>query len=105
MDQPSQPPAPAQEAEQRETARRDLVRAYKRCFASTDGRAVLADLEARCHWEDDPYSAGIVAGDLAYRCGTQSPIRYIHRQLAKELKPLGTKPRKASARSGLPPPA
>lgn len=98
MSELSQPPE--QEAEKRRNADRDLARAYKRLWATEDGRRVLEDLEARTHYKDDPYAVGIAHGDLSYRCGTQSPIRYIHKQLAKVLAPLGRKKEQREAKSG-----
>ena len=94
---------PETEAEKRHDAQRELVRAYKRVFSTEDGRRVLADLERKYHWGEDPYTIGIEHGDLSFHCGVHSPIRYIHKMKNTELRPLGKKAPKALAKSGLAP--
>lgn len=96
-------PTPEQVAEQRTTAHRDLVRAYKRLFTSDDGRRVLADLEEKYGFDRDDYVYGCTPGDHAYRSGLKSPIRYIRKMRDSALPVLGDKPRKLKARSGATP--
>lgn len=98
-----QPPSPEQDKERRREAHRDLVRCYKRFCASDDGRRLLADLEAKFHWGDDPYASGIQIGDLSFRCGTHSPLRHIHKMRDTVLAPLGKKRKAVTAKSGLAP--
>lgn len=105
MSDPQSVSVPTQvELEKRRDKARDLTRAYKRLFASTDGRVVLADLETRCAYNKELYSPGVSHADLAYRCGTQKEVLYIHEHLAKELPALGTALKKRSAKSGSTPP-
>lgn len=97
-DNPSQPPAA--ESEKRAQEERELTKAHKRLWATEDGRRVLADLERRTNYTKGPYAHGIGHGDLAYRCGTQDPVRYIHEQQEKVMKPMGEKKERKSAKSG-----
>lgn len=99
MSEPTSQP-PAAEAEKRKQEERELTRAHKRLWATEDGRRILADLEKRTNFDKGPYAHGIGHGDLAYRCGTQDPVRYIREQLAKVLTPLGKKVEKKTAKSG-----
>jgi hypothetical protein len=97
----SQPPPPAKEAEDRRASARELTKAYKRCFATDDGKRVLADLRARYHWGDDPYQHGISHADLAQRCGLHSPLRHIAKMIEADLGETTKKPKAAKAKSGL----
>jgi hypothetical protein len=105
MSESSQPATPAAEAEKRHEAARDLTRAYKRLFSSTDGRIVLADLEAKTGFAKEVYTVGLAHADLTYRLGTQTPLRHIHEQMQRELPAIGSPPKKRAARSGSTPPA
>lgn len=97
MPDPSQPLEV--ELERRRTEQRELIRSYKRFFTSEDGKRVLLDLEKKYHWGDDPYTPQIEHGELAFRCGTHSPLRYINKMRDTVLAPLGQKPVKRSAKS------
>lgn len=86
--------------EKRQHEEREMIRTYKRLFATEDGKTVLADLERRTNYKKGPYAHGIGHGDLSYRCGTQDPVRHIREQLDVVLKPLGTKRELRAAKSG-----
>lgn len=104
----SQPTTPQEaEAAQRAQANRETIRAYKRTFASEDGRLVLADLLSHYGFdqngvENDDYVPGCTGIDVSRRDGTKSPLRYILKMRNIVLKPLGTEVRKGRAKSGSP---
>jgi len=103
MSEPTSQPltTPKEDAEKRKEARRELCKAYKRCFATDDGKRVLGDLRALFHWGDDPYLNGISHADLAQRCGTHSPLRHIKKMMDANLGEVVKKPRRAKAQSAL----
>lgn len=95
------------DAERRSTEQRNLTRAYKRCFASEDGRIVLADLKKKYGFdpdgiENDDFVYGCTATDMAYRTGNKSPLRYVMKMVAKQLPVVEPKKRLRKARSDLP---
>lgn len=101
MDEASQP---QQEAEKRQSEQRELVLAYKRLFATSDGRRVLADLKDKYGFdkngvERDDYVAGCTGIDLSRKDGTKSPIRYALKMRNIELRPLGVPLIKRTAKS------
>lgn len=103
MDAPGSQP-PADEAQKRAESRDDLVRCYKRVFASEDGRRVLTDLFGRYGFdkngvENDDFMPGGDGLTLARRDGMKSPLRYVMKMRNVELKPLGAEPRRAKAKS------
>lgn len=95
--------APEQIAEQRAKEQRELTLCYKRLFTSEDGQRVLADIEAKYGFHRDDYVYGCTQMDLAYRNGVKSPIRYMRLMRDAVLKPLGEKPKKTKAKSGVVP--
>lgn len=97
------PKTPEKEAEERRTAQRNLIRAYKRLFATDDGRLVLADLADKFGEDKQEYVYGCTAMDLSFRTGLRQHIRHIRKMKAMELQPLGAKPKRRSAKSGLAP--
>ena len=103
MSEPTTPQTPQSDQEKRNEAARDLIRAYKRCFSSEDGRRVLADLDKKYGWGNDPFEPGIGHADLANRCGMHSPLRYIHKMKEKELPAIPKAQKQIKAKSGLSP--
>jgi len=74
--------------------KQQLRMAYARLFASADGLAVLADLQAQFGWRDgverSTYQFGIAPNDFIHRDGAKEPVRHILRQISPidgELKP------------------
>ena len=65
--------------------KQQLRMAYARLFASVDGLAVLADLQAQFGWRDgverSTYQFGIAPNDFIHRDGAKEPIRHILRQI------------------------
>lgn len=99
MDLPGAQP-PDKELEKRREAQRELRRAYQRFFSSEDGKRILADLEQKSQFGQNPYILGVSHADLSYRCGLLEPIRYIHSQKNAPLDPLGRVPKRRTAKSG-----
>jgi len=96
----NQPPDKEQEA--RRERERDLNRAYKRFLSTVDGRMILEDMAAKFGHEKSPYVYGCTDKDLAFRCGQQEPLRYMHKMASKVLRPLGETPKKVLAKSAPP---
>lgn len=95
-----QPPTVAQqEAEKRAAAERELLVAYRRCFATDSGKVVLADLKRKVGYKRSPYTLGIGGKDLAFRCGGQEVVHGITLNIESPFPLFGQKPKNRKARS------
>lgn len=106
--QGNQPASPETDAAKRRNDHRELVLAYKRALATADGRRILADLCAKFGFdpqehENSAYTFGISGMDLSWREGTKDPVRHLLKMRDLVLKPLGEKPARRRAKSGLAP--
>lgn len=70
------------EAQQKQ-AKSDLAKAYSRCFKTSDGKKVLADLVQRMIYNNDPpLDSPNITYVAGYKNGEAGAIKYIIHQLA-----------------------